>query len=93
MLAATSNGDINAGNIPAELSQLSRLLVVNISENNLSGKSYDAISDASDGYDTNAGNIPAELSRLSSLLDLYLENNNLSGKSYNLISAADLMMM
>ena len=37
------DGDMTAGNIPAELCQLSSLQMLNLYDNNLSGKSYDAI--------------------------------------------------
>ena len=35
--AASHDDDMNAGNIPAEISQLSSLQVLHLSENNLSG--------------------------------------------------------
>jgi len=60
--------DINSGNIPSELSQLSNLQELRLSYNNLSGKSYHAFSDALLHLnDINAGNIPADLSQLSNL--------------------------
>jgi hypothetical protein len=71
---------MSVGNIPADLSQLSSLERLDLSNNILSGN--DAISDvaaSSDDDDMNSGNIPAELCQLSSLQSLHLYNNNLSG--------------
>ena len=65
---------MNAGNIPHELSQLNKLLELDLHNNNLSGKIPHSCLD-----DMNAGNIPLELSQLSNLERLYLDSNNLSG--------------
>ena len=73
---------MNAGNIPNVLSRLSSLQILDLYNNNLSGKSYDAISDAAAAQIMiRAGNIPSELSKLSSLQELNLNNNKLSGES------------
>ena len=69
---------VNAGNIPAELCQLSSLKEMLLNNNNLSGKEYVQLQH--DGDDTIAGIIPAELSLLSTLTALFLNSNNLSGK-------------
>jgi hypothetical protein len=51
LLAASNDDDVNVGNIPHELSQLSSLQWLYLSDNNLSGESYDAISVADAGDD------------------------------------------
>ena len=73
------NDDMNAGNIPHELSQ-SSLQRLELDNNKLSGESYDAISDAAAATDDdiNAGRIPHQLSNSKVL---QLSNNNLSGES------------
>jgi hypothetical protein len=38
--AGTNDDDMNVGNIPSEISQLSSLQILNLYDNNLSGKSY-----------------------------------------------------
>ena len=70
---------MNAGNIPAELSQLSSLQWLTLRDNNLSGNQWRA---GSNDDNMNAGNILAELSQLRSLRMLSLSNNNLSGNGY-----------
>ena len=66
---------MNAGNITYELSQLSILQRLDLS-NNLKIP-HSCLDD-----NMNAGNIPNELSQLSNLQSLYLSNNNLSGKRF-----------
>jgi len=73
---------MNAGNIPNELSQLSSLQLLALSNNNLSGESYDATYDAAAATDDDEGNIPNELSQLSNLQGLFLNHNNLSGNNF-----------
>ena len=76
--AALMNIDMNAGNIPAELSHLRSLQMLGLSTNNLSGNQC-CYHSASDDDDLNAGNILAKLSELRSLQYLGLSNNDLSG--------------
>ena len=83
--ACDNNNDMNAGKIPAELSQLASLKGLNLSHNKLSGDSFlqQQLHLTCFIY-TIAGNIPFELSQLCSLEVLYLNNNNLTGESVQL---------
>ena len=69
---------MKAGNIPAELSQLSSLQRLYLSNNNLSGKRFIIAS----SNNMKLGNIPAELSQLSNLHTLYNNHNKLSGNAF-----------
>ena len=92
-LISYSNGDnMNAGNIPAELSQLRCLEELYLDDNNLSGKLCEAISDAIN-HDIKAGSIPAELFQLTCLKDLILDSNYLSGKLGVAIAEAAAVIM
>ena len=79
-MAITAGSDMNAGNIPPELSKLSKLQYLALGENCLSGKINETISFVFDFL--NVGNIPTELSQLSNLKALTLCKNRLSGELF-----------
>ena len=66
------------GDIPAELSQLSRLNKLNLCFNGFSGNSRMHTS-VSNAYAMNTGSIPAEFSQLLNLQELILNDCTLSG--------------
>jgi len=72
-----------AGNIPADICQLSDLRCLYLSHNRFNGSKFTRLALSSDSSDCilNEGNIPAELSQLSFLRSLYLNNNLLTGIS------------
>jgi len=74
---------ISAGNIPADLSRLSSLQILNVYNNNLSGKSNTTRRNSNI---INAGYIPAGLSELRYLCGLFFNKNNISGNALCAIS-------
>ena len=64
------------GIVPSELSQLSKLELLRLDRNSLTGDPFDF----SRLHYVYAGNIPAGLSQLSCLRELNLSSNELSGK-------------
>jgi len=87
------NGDKeNEGIIPVELSRLNNLEMLNLSYNNLSGKSSD-MSLIEVIVQMNKGSIPAEFSQLSCLKYLTLNDNKLTGKYDAATNASKLEIM